>query len=59
LCCRFKEVRLARSKRGDADSGCDIAFVEYDSVDGAEEARKTLQNFKITPSHLMKIQFAK
>jgi len=55
----FKEVRLARSKRGDADSGCDIAFVEYESVEGATEARKTLQNFKVTPTHLLKIKFAK
>ena len=48
----FKEVRLVPGRT-------DIAFVEFESEHHAIEARETLQNFKISPTHAMKVSFAK
>lgn len=48
----FKEVRLVPGRS-------DFAFVEFENETMAGEARDTLQGFKITPTHLMKISFAK
>ena len=48
----FKEVRLVPGKSG-------IAFVEYESDVQSGVAMGGLQGFKITPTHLMKISFAK
>jgi len=48
----FQEARLVPGKPG-------IAFVEYQDLYQAGTAMTTLQNFKITPTHLMKISFAR
>jgi len=48
----FKEVRLVPGKSG-------IAFVEFESEAQSGVAKTGLQNFKITPTNLMKISYAK
>lgn len=48
----FKEVRLVPNRH-------DIAFVEFGSEIQSGAAREALGGFKITPSHAMKISFAK
>ncbi|ETN62289.1 U1 small nuclear ribonucleoprotein A [Anopheles aquasalis] len=48
----FKEVRLVPNRH-------DIAFVEFASEVQSGAAREALQGFKITPTHAMKISFAK
>jgi len=48
----FKEVRLVPGKSG-------IAFVEFDNEMQSGVAMNGLQNFKITPTNLMKITYAK
>jgi len=48
----FKEVRLVTGAIG-------IAFVEFGDEFQAGAAMEALQNFKITPTHLMRISFAK
>ncbi|KAG8443889.1 hypothetical protein GDO86_009185 [Hymenochirus boettgeri] len=48
----FKEVRLVPGRH-------DIAFVEFENDTEAGAARDALQGFKITPSHAMKITYAK
>jgi len=48
----YKEARLVPGKAG-------IAFVEFEDIFQATQAKESLQNFKITPTHLMKINFAK
>ncbi|XP_035298764.1 U2 small nuclear ribonucleoprotein B''-like isoform X2 [Cricetulus griseus] len=48
----FKEVCLIPGRH-------DIAFVEFENDGQAEATRDALQGFKITPSHAMKITYAK
>merc|ERR1712072_1286616 len=48
----FKEVRLVPGRT-------DIAFVEFENDTQATAAKEALQGFKITPTHAMKITFAK
>ncbi|XP_037937810.1 U1 small nuclear ribonucleoprotein A [Teleopsis dalmanni] len=48
----FKEVRLVPNRH-------DIAFVEFSTELQSNAAKEALQGFKITPSHAMKITFAK
>jgi len=48
----FKEVRLVPGRH-------DIAFVEFENEMQSAAAREALQGFKITPTHAMKISFAK
>jgi len=48
----FREVRLVPGKS-------DIAFVEFDAETSAAIAKDNLHNFKISPTHLIKITFAK
>ena len=48
----FKEVRLVPNRH-------DIAFVEFENELQSGAAKEALQGFKITPSHAMKISFAK
>lgn len=48
----FKEVRLVPNRH-------DIAFVEFENEQQAGGAREALQNFKISPTHAMKVIFAK
>ncbi|CAD7077593.1 unnamed protein product [Hermetia illucens] len=48
----FKEVRLVPNRH-------DIAFVEFATELQSSAAKEALQGFKITPSHAMKITFAK
>ncbi|XP_044735849.1 U1 small nuclear ribonucleoprotein A [Chrysoperla carnea] len=48
----FKEVRLVPNRH-------DIAFVEFENELQSGAAKDALQGFKITPSHAMKISFAK
>jgi RNA recognition motif-containing protein len=48
----FKEVRMVVNKPG-------IAFVEFDNEIEAGVAMSGLQHFKITPTHLMVISYAK
>uniref|UniRef100_A0A8C5S3W0 Small nuclear ribonucleoprotein polypeptide B2 n=1 Tax=Laticauda laticaudata TaxID=8630 RepID=A0A8C5S3W0_LATLA len=48
----FKEVRLVPGRH-------DISFVEFENEGQAGAARDALQGFKITPSHAMKITYAK
>ncbi|KAK2721517.1 hypothetical protein QYM36_003713 [Artemia franciscana] len=48
----FKEVRLVPGRH-------DIAFVEFESEIQSSAARNALQGFKLTPTHGMKISFAK
>ncbi|KAJ3413655.1 hypothetical protein HDV05_007723 [Chytridiales sp. JEL 0842] len=47
----FKEVRVIAGKKA--------AFVEYDTVANASEARKRLNGFQLTPKLTLKIHFAK
>ncbi|XP_072383988.1 U1 small nuclear ribonucleoprotein A [Diabrotica undecimpunctata] len=48
----FKEVRLVPNRH-------DIAFVEFENELQSGAAKDALQSFKITPTHAMKISFAK
>ena len=48
----FKEVRLVPGK-------WNIAFVEFDSDYSAAVAKDALQSFALTPTHMLKITFAK
>lgn len=48
----FKEVRLVPNRH-------DIAFVEFANEMQSAAAKEALQGFKITPTHAMKISFAK
>lgn len=48
----FKEVRLVPNRH-------DIAFVEFENELQSGAAKDSLQGFKITPTHAMKISFAK
>ena len=48
----FKEVRLVPGRH-------DIAFVEFENEMQSAAAKEALQGFKITPTHAMKIAFAK
>lgn len=48
----FKEVRLVPNRH-------DIAFVEFENEHQSAEAKVALNGFKITPTHAMKISFAK
>ncbi|XP_050688316.1 U1 small nuclear ribonucleoprotein A-like isoform X2 [Eriocheir sinensis] len=48
----FKEVRLVPGRH-------DIAFVEFENEMQSAAAKDALQGFKITPTHAMKIAFAK
>jgi RNA recognition motif-containing protein len=48
----FKEVRMVPGKS-------DIAFVEYENEIQATTAMDQLKNFKLTPTHPMKITYAK
>jgi RNA recognition motif-containing protein len=48
----YKEVRLVPGRH-------DIAFVEFENEVQSSSARDALQGFKITPTHGMKISFAK
>merc|ERR1712142_569870 len=48
----FKEVRLVPGRH-------DIAFVEFENELQSAAAKDALQGFKITPTHAMKIAFAK
>ncbi|KAF6201225.1 hypothetical protein GE061_005672 [Apolygus lucorum] len=48
----FKEVRLVPNRH-------DIAFVEFENEHQSAEAKMSLNGFKITPTHAMKITFAK
>ena len=48
----FKEVRLVSAKNV-------IAFVEFEDELQAGVAMNALQHFKITPTHLMVISYAK
>ncbi|KAF6040303.1 snf [Bugula neritina] len=48
----FKEVRLVPGRH-------DIAFVEFENETQSSAAKSALQGFKITPTHAMKITFAK
>ncbi|KAK2092294.1 U2 small nuclear ribonucleoprotein B'' [Saguinus oedipus] len=48
----FKEVRLVPGRH-------DIAFVQFENDRQAGTARDALKRFKITPSHAMKITYAK
>ncbi|XP_054153052.1 U1 small nuclear ribonucleoprotein A-like [Oppia nitens] len=48
----FKEVRLVPGRH-------DIAFVEFDNEFQSGNAKDALQGFKVTPTHAIKITFAK
>lgn len=48
----FKEARLVPAKPG-------IAFVEYENMVQSSQAKDSLQGFKITQTHPMRITFAK
>lgn len=48
----YKETRLVPGR-------ADIAFVEFDKVEQAIIAKTQLHSFKITPTHAMKVSFAK
>jgi len=48
----YQEVRMVAGKQG-------IAFVEFENEIEAGVAMTSLQHFKITPTHLMVISFAK
>ncbi|XP_002163097.2 U1 small nuclear ribonucleoprotein A [Hydra vulgaris] len=48
----YKEVRLVPGRH-------DIAFVEFEEAEKARIAKDTLNGFKITPTHAMKITFAR
>uniref|UniRef100_A0A8R1EXF8 RRM domain-containing protein n=1 Tax=Caenorhabditis japonica TaxID=281687 RepID=A0A8R1EXF8_CAEJA len=36
----------------------EFAFIEYESTEQSEPARKALDNFRITPTHQIKVKFA-
>lgn len=48
----FREVRMIPSRP-------DIAFVEYESEMHASVAKENLQGFKVTPTHKIKVVYAK
>ena len=48
----YKEVRLVPNRH-------DIAFVEFENEIQAGSAKDALQGFKITPTHSMRVTFAK
>ena len=48
----FREVRIVSGKG-------EIAFVEFESEGRASDAKKALDNFKMSESHYMKVTFAK
>ncbi|XP_041674983.1 U1 small nuclear ribonucleoprotein A-like [Drosophila eugracilis] len=48
----FKEVRLVPNRH-------DIAFAEFNTSLQSSIAKDTLQGFKVTPNHIMRITFAK
>jgi len=48
----YKEVRLVPGR-------ADIAFVEFETVEQSKIAKSQLNNFKVTPTHALKITFAK
>ena len=48
----YKETRLVPGR-------ADIAFVEFDMIEQASIAKQQLNSFKITPTHAMKVSFAK
>jgi U2 small nuclear ribonucleoprotein B'' len=48
----FKEVRMVPGKS-------DIAFVEYETDEQATVAMEQLNKFKLSPTHYMKITYAK
>uniref|UniRef100_A0A6G3MLL6 U2 small nuclear ribonucleoprotein B'' (Trinotate prediction) n=1 Tax=Henneguya salminicola TaxID=69463 RepID=A0A6G3MLL6_HENSL len=48
----FKELRTIPKRS-------DIAFVEYESESYSKSAKESLQGFKITPAHALKINYAK
>lgn len=48
----YKEVRLVPGKAG-------IAFIEFETEMQSGVAMSGLQNFKITPTNLMKVSYAK
>ena len=48
----FMEVRIVSGKG-------EIAFVEFESEGRASDAKKALDNFKMSESHYMKVTFAK
>jgi len=48
----YREARLVTGKPG-------IAFVEFESISQAGQAKESLQGFKITPTNPMKITFAR
>jgi len=48
----FKEVRMVQGKAG-------IAFVEFDAETDAGVAMNALQHFKLTPTSLMVVSYAK
>jgi len=48
----YKEVRLVPGR-------ADIAFVEFETIEQSTIAKNQLNNFKVTPTHALKITFAK
>ncbi|CAI5449404.1 unnamed protein product [Caenorhabditis angaria] len=48
----LKDIRMVPNRPG-------IAFVEFDSDSLAIPARSALNNFKITPDHIMRVDYAK
>jgi len=48
----FKEARLVNGKPG-------IAFVEYNDVSQSVVAKQALHNFRITPTNIMKVTYAR
>jgi len=48
----YRETRLVPGRS-------DLAFVEFEKLEQAAIAKKQLNNFKITPTHAMKVTFAK
>lgn len=48
----FREVRMVPGKTG-------IAFVEYDAEPQATVAKDNLNGFQISPTHQVKVTFAK
>lgn len=48
----YKEVRLVPGR-------ADIAFVEFETIEQSAIARSQLNNFKVTPTHALRVSFAK
>lgn len=48
----FKEIRMVPGRH-------DIAFVEFEHETHAATAKDALEGFKISPTHAMKVTFAK